>query len=249
MSKKADDKPATPVKRKRNKEATINRIINKTKKMIKEKGYALTSTNHIAKEAGVSIALIYKYFPSGKPEIVQNITRRSFFFSIINSTSDYDSEIVIGEDPSPELLLEKAKRFLIAYIAYNRQYAFLNNALEIAYLEKKDKLKNKQKFEDSDVINESWDYDDYYKPYYEAVIKVLVIIGITDEVEQIKMSKLLVNTFNSIIRQQINYENLVDTDEELADFLIDLLVGYVNRTFTREDKSIYSSIRQQFENI
>ncbi len=230
MSKKVDDNAASPVKRKRNKLATMKRIINKTERMIKEKGYAKTSTNHIAKEAGVSIALIYKYFPDGKPEIVQKIRKKSILFSSITNISDYDLKGVIGSDPTPEMVIEKGRRFLLAFIAYNRRYAFLNNALEIAFLEKKDKEKlqsedEKRKSEENN--QETWNYDDFYQPYYDAVSKVLIQMGVTDEAWQNKLSKLLVNTFNSLIRQQVNYENLVDTDEELADFLIDLLVGYI----------------------
>ena len=148
----------------------------------------------------------------------------------ITNISDNNLEIVIGSEPTPEIIREKGKRFLLAFIAYCRRYAFLDNALEIAFLEMKDKEKfmrsdEKQKLEEED--DEKWDYDDFYQPYYDAVSKILIQIGINDKDIQIKISKLLVNTFTSLIRQQINYENLVDNDEELADFLIDLLQGYV----------------------
>jgi len=230
MSKLVEEKPTPTIKRKRNKEATIKRIINKTERMIKEKGYAKTSTNHIAKAAGVSIALIYKYFPNGKPDIVQQIRKKSLLFMGITNISDNNLEAVVGSEPTPEIIREKGKRFLLAFIAYCRRYAFLDNALEIAYLEKKDKEKllindEKQKLED--INYDTWDYDDFYQPYYDAVSRVLIQIGIKDKEKQIKISKLLVNTFISLIRQQVNYENLVDNDEELADFLIDLLEGYV----------------------
>ena len=229
MNKLGEQKTTPNNKRKRNKEATIKRIINKTERMIKEKGYARTSTNHIAKAAGVSIALIYKYFPNGKPDIVQQIRKKSLLFMGIMNISDHNLEDMLGSELNPEIIREKGKLFLLAFIAYCRRYAFLDNALEIAYLEKKDKEKfmttdEKQELNENDEI---WDYDDFYQPYYDAVSKMLIQIGIKDKTKQIKISKLLVNTFSSLIRQQLNYENLVDNDEELADFLIDLLVGYV----------------------
>jgi len=234
MTKPVSEKPAKNVKRKRNKETTIKRIIRKTEKMIKEKGYVKTTTNHIAKESDVSIALIYKYFPGGKPDIVQQIRRRSLLFNKISDINDIDLKNMIEPkflDLEPEVIIERGRRFLLAYIAYHRRYMFLDNALEIAFLETMDKQKSKKEDEkkvNKEVSNESWDYDAYNKPYYQVVSNVLVHLGIKDQKLQIKLSKLLVNSFNCLIRQHINYGNLVDSDEELAQFLIDVLLGYVD---------------------
>ena len=59
--------------RKRDKDAKIQKILETTRKMIEERGYLATTTNHIAKAANISIALLYKYFPEGKLAILQQI--------------------------------------------------------------------------------------------------------------------------------------------------------------------------------
>ena len=64
------------LQRKRNKKAKIERIVEVTKKMIEEKGYMRTNTNRIAEAAGVSVGLVYKYFPSGKNDIAYEISVR-----------------------------------------------------------------------------------------------------------------------------------------------------------------------------
>ncbi|MCD1293881.1 TetR/AcrR family transcriptional regulator [Methanocella sp. CWC-04] len=57
----------------RNKEEKINIILDSTKKLIEENKYENVTIRDISKEANVSVGLIYKYFPGGKPEIVRII--------------------------------------------------------------------------------------------------------------------------------------------------------------------------------
>ncbi len=48
-------------------------IMDVTKRMIEEKGYQDTNTNKIAQAAGISIGLVYKYFPRGKIDILREM--------------------------------------------------------------------------------------------------------------------------------------------------------------------------------
>jgi len=56
---------------KRDKPAKIRKIVSTTKKLVSERGYSAVTTHHIAEEAGVSVGLVYKYFPGGKPITVK----------------------------------------------------------------------------------------------------------------------------------------------------------------------------------
>jgi AcrR family transcriptional regulator len=57
----------------RNKDEKISSILEATKRLIETVGYENVTIRDIAGEANVSIGLIYKYFPGGKPEIIRDI--------------------------------------------------------------------------------------------------------------------------------------------------------------------------------
>lgn len=54
----------------RDKEAKIGAIIDATKRLIEVTGYEKVTIRDISEAAGVSIGLIYKYFPGGKFDII-----------------------------------------------------------------------------------------------------------------------------------------------------------------------------------
>jgi len=45
-------------------EQTFNKILDASRKLLEEKGYSKFTTNHAAREAGVSIGTLYQYFPN-----------------------------------------------------------------------------------------------------------------------------------------------------------------------------------------
>jgi AcrR family transcriptional regulator len=57
----------------RDKEAKIQRIIQTTRQLLERSDLSQLTIRDIAKEANVSIGLIYKYFPEGKPAIIKEI--------------------------------------------------------------------------------------------------------------------------------------------------------------------------------
>ena len=57
----------------RNKAEKICSILSASKTLIETGGYQNVTIRDIAGEAGVSVGLIYKYFPGGKPEIIREI--------------------------------------------------------------------------------------------------------------------------------------------------------------------------------
>jgi AcrR family transcriptional regulator len=60
----------------RDKEAKIQRIVQSTKILVENEGYSTVSIRDIAKEADVSIGLIYKYFPKGKFDILMQLSSK-----------------------------------------------------------------------------------------------------------------------------------------------------------------------------
>lgn len=65
-------------KQTRNKEATINKIIENFYELVLEVGYHNASTNKIAKAARISVGTLYHHFPGGKKDII----RKSFENSV-----------------------------------------------------------------------------------------------------------------------------------------------------------------------
>ncbi|AAM05879.1 TetR/AcrR family transcriptional regulator [Methanosarcina acetivorans] len=61
---------------KRDKEAKINSIQDATLMLIETVGYDKVTIRDIAEAAGVSIGLIYKYFPGGKFDVLKEISYR-----------------------------------------------------------------------------------------------------------------------------------------------------------------------------
>jgi AcrR family transcriptional regulator len=59
--------------KRRDKEAKIQRIIQATRQLLERSDLSQLTIRDIAKEANVSIGLIYKYFPEGKPAIIKEI--------------------------------------------------------------------------------------------------------------------------------------------------------------------------------
>jgi AcrR family transcriptional regulator len=74
MANKIDQGDSTSVKR--NKEVKIISIQDATCMLIETKGYEKVTIRDIAEAAGVSIGLIYKYFPEGKFDILKEIGYR-----------------------------------------------------------------------------------------------------------------------------------------------------------------------------
>ena len=59
----------------RRSQETFDALVEACARLLAERGYAQTTTNHIAERAGVSIASLYEYFP-GKDAIVARVAER-----------------------------------------------------------------------------------------------------------------------------------------------------------------------------
>ncbi len=72
----------------RRSQVTYDAIIEATTQLLIEKGYAATTTNHIAKRAGVSIGSLYQYFPNKEAIAVELLQRH-----IVNGPSYMASQV------------------------------------------------------------------------------------------------------------------------------------------------------------
>lgn len=75
---------------------TVNGIIDATARVLTARGYAALTTNHVAKEAGVSVGTLYRYF-SDKAELVEALRDRTV--SAVTATLTESMSLSVKLDP------------------------------------------------------------------------------------------------------------------------------------------------------
>jgi len=181
-------------------------IIDTTITMIQKRGYNNVSTNHIAKEAKVSIGTLYYHFPGGKVDIVRAMVERGIS-EVYNE--EQVKNLTIRDIP------KYLRAFLLRYIKQHRKNASLVAAIEMAILSS----------EESSKTNE-----DLYTAQLNViplVSKVLTKFDISKEEDLDQISKLIFHTLDSLIHRHVVYSNIVKTDEELVNYLINLSMAFL----------------------
>jgi AcrR family transcriptional regulator len=198
---------AEKASRKRGKAAKIDRIIETTRKLIQEKGYVAATTNHIAKAAGVSVGLVYKYFPLGKGEIAYRISLRDH-----SAIVDTLSSIQLKKERLPKRL----HSMFLAWIDQHRRNAPFIRAMNIAM------LSNPALF---------GGYAEVMERTAEKVHPIFWPLGI-EGLDNSKMKKLalaLFHTIESVIHRHVLSVRVFDTDEELAEFLTNVVLVAIEK--------------------
>jgi len=193
---------------KRNKSAKINKILNVTQKMIEEKGYFATTTNHIAQKVGVSIGLVYKYFPRGKADIVRAISQKEY-------EKIMDKNLILGLKPKdfPNLV----KKIMTEYILQHRKNKQLISAMEVVFLSNK---------------NHPEKYTEFIDPFINPIL--IKIKNIFKEKEKSinkfdQKIKILLGLIDSIVHRHVIYTEIFESDEKLVDFLTDFILHFINQ--------------------
>jgi len=193
-----DDKPSI----KRDKEAKIISIQDATRMLIETRGYEKVTIRDIAEAAGVSIGLIYKYFPGGKFDILKGIGYR------------YTDELLMTKQPEnvdfnnfPDYIRDVIKNMQ----QYNKDNSSLAKALIMAALL------------DGEIVDEvkKMDFKDkYYKVASEFFCRFNgVEIGDKDPLEVLMYWGIAVK---SIILCNTIYPLPLKSEEALTDLMVDL---------------------------
>lgn len=103
---------------------TYDAILEATAQILVERGYAATTTNHIAKRAGISIGSLYQYFPN-KEAIAVDLLQRH----IVSGPAYIESNITrsLKDRCAPEEML---KRFIVAACDHHTNSSALHKVLE-----------------------------------------------------------------------------------------------------------------------
>ena len=200
-------------KKARNKEATIKKIYEIFFKLVLEEGFHKASTNKIAKEAKISIGTLYHHFPEGKKEII-----RKYFENSVETSFD----------------LEEFKKFNMSNIAS----VFRQFALNVLRNHKENKAYNIA-FRSAILSDES-----LAQAHKERVVEIST--GIVKELQEtseffksrekkrlIRSFVFIYNIINAIIYHHIVFMDLFQNDEDLIDYVSNLLaftIKYLQKT-------------------
>lgn len=183
----------------RNKPQKIVNIKKTTQKMIEQNGYLQVTNHGIAKAADVSIGLIYKYFPRGKPDILKSI--------ILDFKEIFQKDLPLITKSNWQLSL---KQLLESFVEIHKKNLELTKAMEIAM------ISDPSIFQDArgaaqELLN------------FVSVIDKLIEIGIISR--KISKEEIIANTtiIDQITHQYLFYQNLpVKNEKEFLDYLLRL---------------------------
>lgn len=176
MSRMVENKRRT-----RNKPRKIKKLKEVTMKLIAERGYSAITTHDIAKEADVSVGLVYKYFPGGKPDLVRALAKN---YSeeilregeLINLTQETFSE-AISNIVERLVNIHRKNDKLIAAI---QQTATLNIELS------------------KDLVQEKYELNPF-----KRILEKMYFNSFNDKKELLEWSKILASMIDSRIHQHV----------------------------------------------
>lgn len=188
---------------KRDKKAKIISIQDATCKLIETKGYEKVTIRDIAESAGVSIGLIYKYFPGGKFDILKEIGYR------------YTDELLMTKQPEN--------------IDFNDFPGYMRNVIKNMQQHAKDNISLSKALImtallDGEIVDEVKNMD-FKNEYYKAVSEFFcrfngVEIGDKDPLEVLIDWGIAVK---GIIFCDIIYSlSTIKNEESLTDLMVDI---------------------------
>ena len=195
-----------------NKELSIKKIVKATEEVIEQKGYIDSKIKDISKKADVSIGLIYKYFPKGKPEIVIEVMKRSPIFRGISTISEDRMNQMLTLPP--EAFVKAVQRVFMAIIKTHRKQAKFGPAVERAMQSNKE------------LYAELYELSNNNMDLIPVISRILQKFNYPEEKLK-KRSELFLHTVDSLIHRHAFYGEIVDTDEELAEYLTELFLKFV----------------------
>ncbi len=188
-------------------------LIKTAIKLIETQGYSNVSTNQIAKEANKSIGTLYYYFPKGKPDIIKEIMMAEF-------VDIFKEEI--PEDITKEQVPKLLKSLIRLLLQQHRKYESLITAVGIAMLSDKELFNEMEVF---DMIG--------HRNFIPAISNNILRFGKVNPEYRERISQLLFLVIDDIIHRYAIYPNVIFkydriTDEEIIDFLVDLVLKYID---------------------
>jgi len=187
----------------RNKQEKIDKIFDIFFDLVLKKGYDKTSTNNVAEAAGLSIGTVYRYFPEGKKDIIKK------YFEISVETT---MEIEDFKNLEPNDIPSAFRGFISNLLRNNYANKGYNLAFRSAILSDPNLLKAHNKR----VL-------DISKGFVKILRKSNEFFKSREEQRLIRGFVFIYNLSNAIIYQHIFFMKFFEKDEDLIDYLSNLM--------------------------
>jgi AcrR family transcriptional regulator len=195
-------------RKKRNRKAKIERIVEATRRMIEEKGFMGTNTNRIAEAAGVSVGLVYKYFPGGKADIAYEISLR--YHSPIADSIQHINMAEITKTG----FREKLVHVLLDWIEIHRKNVQFIRAMDIAM-----QLNPFLHKGTAEMVRRTAEKGQPFLWPDEA--------STPDGAELEELTLLLFHTVESVVLRHVTAMQVCNSDQQLAEFLADIVTSTI----------------------
>jgi AcrR family transcriptional regulator len=195
-------------KKPRNKEKTIEKIYESFFKLVLEENYHKASTNKIAKKAKISIGTLYHHFPEGKKDII-----RKYFEDSVETSFD----LVEFEKFDMSNTTSVFRGFVSNVLRNHRK----NKAYQMAFRSALLSDENLAQAHKQRVIKISSGLVDRLKEASD------LFRGI-DKVRLTRSFTFVYNIVNAIIYHHLVFMDLFEKDEDLVDYVSNLLAFTIN---------------------
>ncbi len=179
-------------------------ILKALKSLLEEFGYGRVTARAIAKRAGVSVGLVYKNFPNGKPDVV-----RALFLSEVESVIpaiDLDSL-------KPSDIPEFVESAIMQLLSTHKTDLVLNKALEAAY------------FENPELQEEFRHLIQERLEFFPRVLARFVAEGWARVEDPKQTGELLVHLVDAMIHRHLIFHTTGVSDEGLVNFLTEVVLA------------------------
>lgn len=187
----------------RNKDEKIKEIFQTFLNLINKQGYDKITTRKIAEGSNLSIGTIYRYFPQGKASILSE-----FLIQEKDKIFNYDSILKNKQLNLPDFL----KSYVTSHLQTHREYYEIHKAFDQAL------LSNKELFNTFDLT-----VTNIFKEIAKKIKDFDVFQTISEE-ELVENIATLYNLMDGIIHRHLFIMELFETDEELIEFLLKLVL-------------------------
>ena len=189
--------------RQESKRSTIQKIVRTTKMMILRDGYNAITTTKIAKEADISVGIIYSYFPEGKAAIAKEIFKEGIIELIEdNILSD------LNEETFPHFI----ERILTKFVSQHRENKSILVAMSIVV------LTNEEIFKDFPLLDQT-----EFNQVTKLILK-MEELGLYKGPVSTKAGIRLLKVIDILVHHHIVYEEIFESDSELIEFLTELIL-------------------------
>ncbi|UCD45465.1 MAG: TetR/AcrR family transcriptional regulator [Candidatus Bathyarchaeota archaeon] len=192
-----------PKRFRRDKDEKIRKIYGVFSELVEAIGYERVTTSRIAEGAGISVGIVYHYFPEGKPAIAAGLYERNFM-RVMNL------EAFDGSDPG------RLETQIRDHIRIHRENMELYRAFDHAILTNRD-LFQSLKRERREMV--------------EARMEQLGGQGASEE--RIEAYLTAYNVVDAVIHRHLFVDPVFQTDEELVAFLTKLIKSAHAQDFIR----------------